>query len=249
MRLRTIIILFLSLLLLAVSYPPMFNMSREMWTDARVSSRYVVDHAYVRDGFPHIIDQDSIEWKGHLIEIKEQDTGRDAPQTHWDLKEGVPGGDIVSVQIMLNGEAIGEPVEMWLSNRQRGSRYFSWLDVLKVSDQVEHVKTAAVVQRLTDDDTRMDDRRWRILHIAEDGSWREEEVSYRERSSNHLAVRLIRVSGTRLMAMGYYSDTLHYYPSLLFPLLYPWGSTAVGVLMLVIGGFLVRGDLRAKRRS
>jgi hypothetical protein len=214
--------------------------------EAKVGTRYLIDHTYARDGFPDILDEDSVEWKGNRIEIIKEDTGKDAPQTYWDRLEGVAGGDIVTVQIMLNGKAIGDPTEMWLSNRERGSRYFSWLDVLSVYDDNEGSQSAAIVQRLTDDDTHMDDRQWRIIHIAEDGSWREEHMSYRDREAHHLGVKLVRVSGTSLMAMGYYSDTLHYYPTLFFPLLYPWITTALGVMMLLVAIFMVIRDVRAR---
>src|SRR5699024_11529295 len=70
------------------------------------------------------------------IKIIEEKTSKKAPLTSWDQDENVPPGDIVKIHLLLNDIEISEPDEIWLSNRHRGSRYFSWLDIIVVSDRL-----------------------------------------------------------------------------------------------------------------
>ncbi|XEC92642.1 hypothetical protein AB6A23_14670 [Paenibacillus tarimensis] len=242
MRKRTIIVLAVSILFIAISLNPMFLMIKEHWTGTQIMNRYEVDHAYIKDGYPRILDAREIEVEGMRIEILEKDTGKDAPETFWDKEEGVPGGAIVTVQIRINGVNIAEPTELWLSNRDRGSRYFSWLDVLTVKDRTIQENSIAIVQRLTDDEGRMEDRKWRIVSVKYDGTWKDEVLTYKERSENPLGVRMVTVSGTSMMAMGYHSDILQSYPTLFFPLIYPWITSVIGVMLLVIGAVMIGKD-------
>lgn len=239
----------MSLICIVVSFEPMFLMIREQWIGTQIMNRYEITHAYEKDGLPRILDAQEIEVNDMYVEILEKDTGKDAPQTQLDKDENVPGGDIVTVQIRLNGEYITEPTNIWLSSRNRGSRYFSWLDVLSVRDKKSGENYIAIVQRLTDDKSRMDDREWRIINIKDDGTWSEVVLTYQKRSENPLGVRLVMVSGTSTMAMGYQTDILHGYPSLFFPLLYPWVTTAIGVILLVIGAVMVVKDKNLRKEG
>lgn len=79
----------------------------------------------------------------------------------------------------------------------------------------------------------MAERAWKLIRISPEGEVSEETVSYADRSLHPLAVRLINYSGTSLMAMGYHSDILHGYPSLFFPLLYPFLTGVIGLITAV----------------
>ncbi|MCZ2258258.1 hypothetical protein [Sporosarcina sp. G11-34] len=193
------------LALFVLSAIPLFQMVREVVTDWNLNIRYKVEQTYAEQGFPTTINVQEIEVKGHLIEIVEEQTGKKGSLTLWDREEGVEAGDIVRIHILVDGKEVTQADEIWLSNRDRGSRYYSWLDILTVNDKV------AIVQRLTDDDEAMNDRRWKIIWIDKQGDITDEKTSYQKRNENPLAVRLINVAGTSLMSMGYYSDILKGY--------------------------------------
>lgn len=229
-------LLIIGLILLVISAIPLFQMIREEVTNWNLNIRYTVEQAYAEQGFPTNIDVQEIEINGYLIEIVEEQTGKKGSLTSWDRDEGVEAGDIVKLHLLVDGKKVTQAEEIWLSNRARGSRYFSWLDILKVNEKI------AIVQRLTDDDEAMDDRRWKIIWIDEQGDVTEDEISYKERGENPLAVRLINVAGTPLMSMGYYSDILMGYPSIFFPFMYPVGTGLVGILLCVFA-FLQRKKL------
>ncbi len=201
-------------------------MAREVVTEAKINILYTVEHVYEEQGFPSIIDVQKTEVNGKQIELVEEPTGKKASLTAWDKEEGVEAGEVVKLHILVDGEEVTTADEIWLSNRQRGSRYFSWLDIVTVNDDI------AIIQRLTDDD-HMGDRKWKIIWLYENGKFEEEVITYEARGENPLAVKLIDVSGTSLMSMGYYSDLLKGYPSIPYPFLYPFGTGFVGLMLCV----------------
>ncbi len=222
----------ISLILFVISALPLFQMLRERVTTWKLDNRYTIEQAYAQ-GFLTHNDVSEIVVNGHLIEIVEEKTGEKGTLTYWDENEGVKPGDIVKLHLSIDNKEVTTTDEIWLSNRDRGGRYYSWLDILTVNDDI------AIVQRLTDDNGAMEDRRWKIIWIDEKGKLTEDQVSYYDRSENPLAVRLINISSTSLMGMGYYSDILFTYPTIFFPLMFPWGTGLFSILFFIIA-FLQR---------
>lgn len=232
------------LLCIAISLVPIFLMARETYINNSMSERYDISRTYTEQGFPSTIDLQEIKVNGFTIEIKEELTGKKAPQTWFDAEEEVEGGEIVRLQLLVDGKEVSDADEIWLSNRNHGSRYWSWLDVLLVKDKQTGKEHIAIVQRLSDDNARQEDYRWKVIYISENGGISEEQIEYSTRSEHPLAVRLIVFSGTSLIGMGYYSDLLHYYPSLYYPVLYPFGTTVIGGILILLGFFLQRRKVR-----
>lgn len=232
---KLIVLISFSLIFLMVSIIPLFNIIREYWVEHKINERYEIHHAYQgKQGFEDIVDVPELTINDMNIKIIEEKTSKKAPLTSWDQDENVPPGDIVKIQLLLNDEEISKPDQIWLSNRHRGSRYFSWLDIVMVTDRLTDEKQINIVQRLTDDNYPMESREWKIITISQDNDVSEEVLKYSERSDNKLGVKLINFSGTSLMSMGYYSDITKGYPSLFFPLLYPILTGMVGIVLLII---------------
>lgn len=231
-RYTTLLIIYF--LLLAITFSPLFQIVRELKVDADISSRYAIEHADIGEsGFRQIIDKNKIEIEGIEVEIVEEFSGRKAPLTIFDKDENVPPGDIVNIHLLVNGELASEPSEVWLSNRNRGSKYFSWLDILTVKDHASGESFVKIIQRLSDDG-EMDHRKWKIISIDSQGNVTEEKINYETRSENPLAVKLINFSNTSLVSLGYYSDITQGYPSLIFPVLYPFVTGFFGVIGMIL---------------
>ncbi|CAH1054988.1 hypothetical protein [Paenibacillus pseudetheri] len=228
---KIVVLSTISLFLLAISFNPLFNYIREYIVSDQINQRYEINHA--EKGY-NTLNVQELTVDNKRIKILEENTGRKAELTLWDEEENVPPGDIVKVQFLLNDQKISTSDEVWLSNRERGSRYFSWIDILTVKDRKTGEKEISIVQRLTDDSQPMDKRKWKIITISHDGSIEEKVLSYAQRSDNHLGVKLIEFSGTSLMGMGFYSDISKSYPSVLFPLIYPFLTGVVGIFLLII---------------
>lgn len=234
----------ISFFLLAISFSPLFNYIREYIISDQIQQRYKIDHA--EKGYNTLNVQELVVDDKH-IKIEEENTGRIAELTLWDKEENVPPGDIVKVQFLLNDQKISTPDEIWLSNRERGSRYFSWIDILTVKDRKTGEKEINIVQRLTDDSQPMEKQKWKIITISHDGSIEEKLLSYAQRSDNPLGVKLIEFSGTALMGMGYYSDIAKSYPSVIFPLIYPFLTGVLGIFLLIITGVQLLIELQHRR--
>lgn len=211
-----------------------------MHIEGNVSSRYLIEHAYVDEsGFHRIIDDNKITVNGEKIEIIEEATDKKAPLTQWDEDEGVPMGDIVKIHLLLNGESITTPSEIWLSNRNRGSRYFSWLDIITVKDYATEKSFIKIIQRLTGDN-ELENRQWKIITIDEEGDVIEERINYPSQNIKPLNVELIHFSNTALISFGYYSDITKGYPNLIFSLIYPFVSGIIGLIGVIITSVKIR---------
>lgn len=246
---KIIVLSTISLFLLAISFSPLFNYIREYMISDQINQRYEINHA--EKGYNTLNVQELTVDDKH-IKIEEESTGRTAELTLWDEEENVPPGDIVKVQFLLNGQKISTADEIWLSNRERGSRYFSWIDILTVKDRMTGEKEINIVQRLTDDSQTMEKRKWKIITISHDGSIEEKVLSYAQRSDNHLGVKLIEFSGTSLMGMGFYSDITKSYPSVFFPLIYPFLTGVLGIflfIIIVVQILIVLHDRRVIRKN
>jgi len=191
---------------------------QELATQKFIANHYIVENVNEKYHFSTELQTSEITIHNQHIKIIENKTGRLAPLSAWELEEEVPPGEIVETQLEINGEKVSVPTEVWLSNRERGDRYFSWLNFLTVKDRNTGVNHTAVIQRISTDDAPMDKRQWRIIHIYEDGKWAEENFSYNNRSQYPLGIKLVTQSGTQLMEMGYHTDPSPYY-GLIFPVL------------------------------
>ncbi|WP_339809794.1 hypothetical protein MKY63_21600 [Paenibacillus sp. FSL R7-0189] len=241
---KFIVISGVSLFLLAISFNPLFNYIREYIISDQINQRYEIKHAE-KEYNPINVQEITVAHKN--IKIREEKTGRKADMTPWDEEEKAPPGVIVKVQFLLNDQKISTPDEIWLSNRDRGSRYFSWIDILTVKDRKTGEEQVSIVQRLTDDSQPMETRKWKIITIAQNGDVDEEVLSYAQRSNNHLGVKLIEFSGTSLIGMGYYSDVTKAYPSIFFPLLFPFLTGIAGLLLLIFLVVLLLFELHLRR--
>ena len=230
--------LILGIVLILLSSWPNFLMLRETYMNEKILARYETDHVDTSQGYSASLNTQHVSFKGIDIDLVEIPTGKIAPLTVHDEHENVKPGEIVQLQWYVNGQPVSTADEIWLSNRNKGARYYSWLDVLQVKDRRTKTEKLVLVQRLTDDDAPMDSRAWKMIWVELDGSITEEQFTYADRSSNPLGVHIVSLAGTDLMGMGYYSDLMHVYPSLFYPILYPGIIVLLGLLFLLLGAFL-----------
>jgi len=228
------LLLLVGLILLLVSYNPVYLLIQEEITKNSIEDRYLVDFVDTKDGYSAILQKSEIAIRNHHIKITEEKTGKQVEYTPGDAEDKFSEGEIVKIQIQLDGKYITEPTEIVMYSKDRGGRYFSWLEVLNVHDKQTNRDQLSIIQRLSGDKVPLDDSKWRILHVYEDGTMNEELISFQERSEHLFGVMLITKSGTSLTAMGYYSNIAHTYPSLIYPLIYPWLTTIVGFLMIIL---------------
>ncbi|PLS08106.1 hypothetical protein [Bacillus halotolerans] len=241
----------IGLLLIVISAYPIFVLLRENIIDHNVTNRYDIHYAYQdKQGYEPAIDTQNINIFNHHIRIIEAKTGKHAPLTSWDKDENVPAGEIVNIQYQLDGRDLSSPSEVWLSNRERGGRYFSWLEILTVKDRKTDQNLVYIVQRITDDQISLEKSKWKIIRIHQDGTVKEKLLSYSDRSKDPLSVKLLNFSYVGGNSMGYHSDMYEVIPNVIFPLLYPLITFAVGcAIMIGILIFVIVQKIKGVRKS
>ncbi|MGG3654732.1 hypothetical protein CN568_28930 [Bacillus pseudomycoides] len=223
-----------SIFMILISCIPMFDIIREYWIENKIINTYEVHHAYTNtEGFEGILDVKELQIDNINIKIKEEETGSKFPLTALDKEKNIPPKEEVKIHLFVNNNEISTANAIWASNEPGGGRYFSWLDLLTVKNKKTGEKNVYFVQRLTDDNHPMEKRKWKLIKINQDGSYKEESISYSNRSSNYLGVELINYSDTSLMSMGYYSDVLEGVQSIFAPILYPIFTSILGIILLL----------------
>ncbi len=216
----------------------MFQWIREPWIEKHIDERYDVRHAYVdRDGFEIGLQEQEITVNGVHIRVEEIPTGIKAKLTTWEYYNDVPQGDIAKVQFYMNGQPISQPDLMKIPGERRLYDYSGQLDVLTVLDRHTNEHWTYIVQNLVTEDLELDQWVWKIISIDSQGKVNEQKMSFKERKHYPLWVNVINCSGVKNGVLGYKSQFVQIYPSIIIPFFYPWFTTLVGVLLMIIALF------------
>ncbi|WP_096185809.1 hypothetical protein [Evansella halocellulosilytica] len=153
-----------------------------------------------------------------------------------------------NLKLKLNGEVL-DTYEGYDVNVERyyQDQYRDHVSFLEIEDRKEDEEFFAVVIGLSNPIVRKKQRdegqiyiegwtpveeyEYRAFLIEHDGTWTREDFDYDNRTplQTELA-RTVSPSG-----IGHNTDALHYYPTYFFPFLYPYGSTLIGLVMIIIG--------------
>ncbi|MDR6553513.1 hypothetical protein [Paenibacillus qinlingensis] len=118
------------------------------------------------------------------------------------------------------------------------NRYHGYFGVLTVKEKGR--EKLVIIQRTSGTAFTPDKNlSWRILSIDSQGQVQEDRFTYDELSEVPQRVNMINITSASPFSLGYRSNILFVWPSLLFPLAYPIGTAIVGLLLVIIG--LVKG--------
>jgi hypothetical protein len=218
------------LLVLGVSAPPLLLMAREAAVSRSVSARYTVER--IISTAPGIHDSSlEAEIGGHRVQLLDE----------YPIKARVPFEDESltrpgTVRIVVDGKVRSTPVAATVRvNKRDANRYwgFSYLQRLHDRDGTESLVVAQ----------RLGGNRYRTVSVFADGNVVEDEFGYADRCE--LPVRAILIRNVVPHPSGYCSDVLQVWPSIFYPVLYPWVSGLLGGAF--VGVALVAGYFR--RRS
>lgn len=226
---RTLLIA--GLLLLGVSAPPLLLMGREAAVDRSVSVRYAVER----------IPGGSLEAEigGHRVQmlddyaIKPREPFEDGTLTK-------PG----TIRIVVDGQVRSSPIAGTVRVNQRdANRYWGFSYLQRLHDR-EGAERLVVAQRLGGN-------RYRTVSVFADGEVVEDEFGYGDRCKPPVRALLIRYVVPH--PSGYCSDVLQVWPSIFYPMLYPWLSGALGSafvgMALIVGYLRRRADGRRRERA
>jgi len=196
-------------------------MTREVYTNSCINKRY---------RFSHVHDRQSATIGNHRISLSDT-----TPETS-DQSARARG----EVQIDIDGKnyAAAHNVEIRHAFHD-ANRYWGFLALVKVVDNQTRKEFLTLAQflgidsqvpRLGSGGENYDYLRFRLVTIDQDGKIQDETFFRKDRSNPVLRSRL--ASFVAPSPMGYYSDILCYWPSLIFPIIFPWLSGLVGALCI-----------------
>lgn len=223
-------LLVLGLLLFGVSAWPLALIGRELMISAMVRQRYVVERILSvepRTGGDTLRAQIG----GHEVALVD-----DQP-----VKGHVPFASYSTqitglVSITIDGRPYSTPVQARVRiDQSDANRYWGYAYLMKLVDR-NGTDRLVVAENLG--------KQYRTVSVFADGRVIEDTFDYRDRCSPPVRALLIRSVVPH--PSGYCSDLMMVWPSLVYPMMYPFASGAVGFLCLAIVGI---GALRGRRAA
>jgi hypothetical protein len=216
---RTVFVIGLVLLLLSAY--PLYWMAMEIIVSERAYRRYSMQQ---QSGTNY--DCKSAEFNGHRA------TFSDGPILN--------GKSSILTTIDGKDYSLRSPVEL----DDRGG-YNSWAAMVTLTNLQANQPMLAVLQRVAGNNYP-EDTRYRILFVRPDGHITEEWFNYGERDVP--AYRAMLAQYVHPEPLGIKSQAMTFWPTIYYPILYPWGSGLLGFLSSVIAGIFILFR-RSRRRS
>jgi hypothetical protein len=221
------------ILLLAVSIPPLFLMFREMAIGAGVRAQYLVDDPPVVDKRGRPLETASLDIGAHRVELLD-----DQPvKVHEPFKADQDLSEVGKVQIVIDGKPYAQPAVTRIRLLDRGvNRFWGVITLFTVSESGGSSR-AVVAQNLGDN-------KFRTVSVFADGRIVEDRFEYGDRCHPSIRAALIRPVASH--PIGFCSDVMTVYPSIAFPLAYPFLSGVAGLGLTILG---LRGRLRREQSA
>ncbi len=193
----------------------------------QASEEYLSHKAYSRYRVNPLTDAKVARFDGNQVEIIASSLNQEAMGT---LSQLPP------MAIKINGRDYSArlPADIPPGFTEAPQRYHS-LALVTLHDRLRGVESLVTVEGWGS----LPSKSWeyRLLFVTAT-EVREERFGYRERGSPLYRVPLIRFIGSSL---GFKSDLLQLWPTLWYPMVYPWLTALVGALVIIVGAAWRRG--------
>jgi len=205
--------------LLAISARPLVLMGREAIIGSQVRARYSVERIISREqgmGGGALLATIG----GHVVALKD-----DQPfNEDGDIRVDAP------VQILVDGQDYSHSANARIRLARRdANRYWGFVFLMGLVDHQEATEQIVVAQSLGRG-------QFRTLSVSADGRVTEDQFDYAGRCLPPVRALLIRYVVSH--PSGFCSDVMQVWPSVFYPVLYPWVSGALGLACVAIAGFL-----------
>jgi hypothetical protein len=147
------------------------------------------------------------------------------------------------VKITVDGQdySLSSPTEIRVFN---GSKSVSGsVALVNLKDRRSGEERLAIIQRV-DGERYPDDMRYRILFVQPNGTVTEEWFTYAERDEPVYRTMLAKYVHSE--PLGFRSQVISVWPTIVYPILYPWLTGFVGFILSVVGGIVL---LKRRGRS
>ena len=222
----------IGLLLVLLSAYPLFLMGREVLAQRKAYGLYELRR--VVTDVPGFSDDALIAQVGsHRVELR--DDFFDRPADRVDRAKAKVG-------ILVDGRDYSHPSEVEIRPFYKDqNRYHSWVKLIRLIERRTATESVAVVQRISamppaareEWDLPKKELRYRILLIFPDGRVSEELFPFEDRARPPYRTMLAKY--VTPIGIGFYSEVLQAWPSIPYPILYPWVTAIAGFGIFAIG--------------
>ncbi|UOE96091.1 hypothetical protein [Alkalihalobacillus sp. LMS39] len=240
--LQRLLFFLLGTFFLLASLPVSSEIIRELNSNKTISENYEITTLYEGDEYA---DLTTYYFRGHIIEIeevlKEEEIYRD---TH-DYKIG-----IADLSLKINGEEVETLKDHPIRTDSFGlSRYFGEVAFLVLEDKKSYKTEFVVLLKKTkvflkakpngdlDGWVPIEELNYSMITLDEEGNITNTYFNMTERDA--LQTQLLNQGTVVPYYIGYHNDYLAGYPSLFFPIAFPFGTLIIGFILIMVG-FLIR---------
>ncbi|UAL45545.1 hypothetical protein K7887_11320 [Sutcliffiella horikoshii] len=229
------VIFFVGLILFVISLPLSTKIIMEVFHNQKMNEAFIITD--VNEGFPPT--DSTYQFKDNVIEIEET---LKEEYSHLDSTDNIIG--ISNLSININREEIVQLNEHPIRVGAEGlNRYYGEIAYLLVEDKKNDItrfivlvkRTKELAKKMPNGDIRgwvtPEKLKYTLYAIDEDGTYTSEDFSYSKRDA--LQTELLNAGAVFPYRIGYYTDALQAYPSLLFPLIYPFATLIIGFIMVL----------------
>lgn len=210
------ILLLIGLFLFSISAYPLFLHVRELIVSNMAHNQYDLNPIY---------DQTQVQFYGNEIVLIDPFS---SPSEEY---------QIGSVDIKVNGTDYSHSANVEIRPTFHDSnRYHNYLRLIELIDKQKNTSMLAIIQRISGIETppyHEKEFEWRLLLVARDGSVTEEVFKYGEQSDPIYRGMLVNYASP--IGIGYYSNVLHVYPTFFYPIIYPYATGVISILLLFMG--------------
>lgn len=116
-------------------------------------------------------------------------------------------------------------------------RYFGKLGLLLVEDYKSNTESLVVIQGTDEDIQNLDKLNWQFVWISSDGQVKVESFNNTERKDFLYRTAFVNEANVTPTRLGYKTEGIDFYPTLFYPFLYPWITTIISLILILIGLF------------
>ena len=233
---KRVIIFLVGAILLVTSLPLSTKMVMELVHEQNMNLKYNITN--VSKGSPPT--ESKLNFKGHIVEIEETIKDIESYIDPWSNKIG-----IADLSVKIDGEEIDILKDYPIKVEEVGlNRYYGEIAYLTVedkkNDKVQFIvllkKTRELQKELPNGDivgwVPLEKLKYTLYTLDEEGILNNISFGFMERDA--LQTELLNSGVVVPHSIGYYTDALEGYPSIFFPLIYPFGTSIIGLILIIV---------------
>ena len=233
---KKIVFCLIGTILVLTSLPISTKMVMELIHNQKMNQEYKITN--VSEGFPPT--ESTFNFKDHIVEIKETIKDEESYIDPWSNRVV-----IADLSLKLDGKEIDILKDYPIRLEEEGlNRYYGEIAYLILEDnkngETQFVillkKTRELQKEMPNGDivggVPAEKLKYTLYTLDEKGTLKNKSFSFSERDA--LQTELLNAGAVVPYSIGYYTDAWEGYPSIFFPLIFPFGTLVIGFILILV---------------